>query len=165
MSGGKERKLVCAARRAGQRPKWRDAALGYFDDALGIGPGFSARADRVIIAGLSSSHAQLPASVTGQRVEKEDGAEDGLKEIDVMIPPLHVRQLVSQHRASLRRRRPGGDVGGEDDHRGRHAEQNRRADSVRKREASLPGARSLAAAFGPIKLCARSETSAGAQAT
>src|SRR5262245_34172816 len=74
VSGGKERKLVCAAWRAGQRPNWRKATLGCFDDAFGVGLGFSARAERVIIAGHLSFHGQLPACVTRQRVEKEDGA-------------------------------------------------------------------------------------------
>src|SRR5262245_60262582 len=87
LSGGKERKLVCAA----QRP---DAALGCFDNAFGVGLGLSARADNLIITGHLSFHRQLPAGVARQRMEKEDGAEDGLKEIDVMIPPLHVRQFV-----------------------------------------------------------------------
>src|SRR5262249_2501166 len=100
-----------------QRPNWRNAALGYFDDALGVGLGLGAGTDYVIVAGHLPFHAQLPAGVARDRVEKEDGPEDGLKEIDVMVAPFYVRQFVPQHRASLRRGRPGGDVGGEDDHR------------------------------------------------
>src|SRR5262249_39839810 len=126
LSGGKERKLARAAWRAGQRPNWRNAALGCFDDAFGIGLGLSARAEDVIIAGHLSFHRQLPAGVTRQRVEKEDGAENGLKEIDVMVAPLNVRQLVSQHRGSLRRGCPSGDVSREHDHRAQYAEQYRR---------------------------------------
>ena len=143
--------------------KWLSMlALGVL---FGVGLGLSARSDYVIIAGHLSLHRQLPAGVARQRVEKEHGAEDGLKEVDVMIPPRDVSQFVSQHRASLRRRGPGGDVGGEEDYRAQYAEQNRRANFARKREAYLTGSQSLAIAFVAIEIGKRNATRAGPQAT
>src|SRR5262249_26895529 len=131
---------------------WRNAALGCFDDAFGIGLGLSARAEDVIIAGHLSFHRQLPAGVTRQRVEKEDGAENGLKEIDVMVAPLNVRQLVSQHRGSLRRGCPSGDVSREHDHRAQYAEQYRRTYIIQYREVHSSSSQCLAVAFIAIEI-------------
>src|SRR5262245_18445060 len=96
--------------RAAWRAGRRYTTLGTFDNALGVDLGLGARADYVIIEGYGSFHGQLPAGVTRQRMEKEDGAEDGLKETDIMVAPLDVRQLVSQHRASLHREGPVSEV-------------------------------------------------------
>src|SRR5262245_58705150 len=161
VSGAKERKLAYAARRANQR----DAALGYFDDALGVGLSLNSRADYLIIAGHLSLHGQLPAGVARQRVEEEGGAENGLKEIDVMVSPLNMRQFVPQHRISFSRRCPAGYVGGQKNHRAQHAEKDRRADFIRKRQAYFPGSQFLAIAILAIEIDQGSEARVGSQAT
>jgi hypothetical protein len=104
----------------------REIALGHFEQAFSVSHGGRAEAEHVIVASQLSFEMQLAAGVTHERMEKEDRAQPRLKAIDVMIPPLKMRQFMLEHGAPLFRRRPGGDVSGQQDHRAQHARQNRR---------------------------------------
>ena len=99
------------------RAAGRQAALGHFEDAGGVYFGGGPQSDDVIVTSEFAFQTQLPAGITHQRMEKEDGPQRRLKEIDPGITAFEVRQFVSDHGGALGGRRPVDDVEGQDDDR------------------------------------------------